>query len=65
MLATQIFKTNEIGLMESGAKESQAMAAKYPEAPAWPTDAYNVAIITNKTTARIIIGSINYMRDHI
>ena len=46
--------------MESGAKESHAMAAKYPEAPAWPTDAYNVAIIINKTIARIIIGSINY-----
>lgn len=59
MVATQIFKTSEIGLMESGAKDSQAMAAKYPEAPAWPTEAYNVAITKNKTTARIIIGSIN------
>jgi hypothetical protein len=65
MVATQIFKTNEIGLMESGAKESHAIAAKYPEAPAWPTDEYNVAIIINKTIARMIIGSINYMRDHI
>ena len=59
MVATQIFKTSEIGLIESGANESHAMAAKYPEAPAWPTDEYNVAMIKNKTTARIVMGSIN------
>ncbi len=65
IVATQIFKTSEIGLMESGAKESHAIAAKYPEAPACPTDAYNVAITINKMIARIIIGSINYVISHL
>lgn len=38
MRATIIFKISDVGLMLSGEKESKAITAKYPEAPACPTD---------------------------
>ena len=38
MRATIIFKISDVGLMLSGEKESKAITANYPEAPACPTD---------------------------
>lgn len=43
-----MFNTNDIGLMESGAKERIPIIAKYPDAPACPTVEYNIAIIKNR-----------------
>lgn len=54
MAATIIFRTNDVGLILSDANDSNAIIARYPEAPACPIEEYNAAITKNKTKAAII-----------
>lgn len=54
MEETIMFKTSEVGLIVSGANESNAITARYPEAPACPTDEYNVAMVKKSKNAMMI-----------
>ena len=49
MNATIQFNTKESGFISSGDQESRENIAKYPEAPAWPTEEYKVATQKNNT----------------
>src|SRR5574341_136299 len=43
MAATRIFRARAAGFMDAGARPNRAMAARYPDAPACPTEEYNSA----------------------
>jgi hypothetical protein len=38
MVAIRMFSVSEVGFITSGATTISAIAARYPEAPAWPTE---------------------------
>ena len=37
-VATRMFSVSAVGFMTTGGTPTRAMAARYPDAPAWPTD---------------------------
>jgi hypothetical protein len=43
MEATSRLRTRAVGFMIAGATPTNAIAARYPEAPAWPTEKYSSA----------------------
>jgi hypothetical protein len=43
MDATRMLRQSAVGFMIAGSTFRSAIAAKYPEAPAWPTDEYSMA----------------------
>ena len=59
-----IFNTSDVGLILSGAKDSNAIIARYPEAPACPMEEYKVAIMKNKMNAPAtkLNDIINYLK---
>jgi hypothetical protein len=38
MVATRMLRASAVGRIVSGARPTMAMAARYPDAPAWPTE---------------------------
>jgi hypothetical protein len=54
--ATMILSIKDVGLIVSGANDSKAIIARYPEDPACPTDEYRTAIIRKRNAARIIVS---------
>jgi hypothetical protein len=45
--ATKRFRTSAVGRMVAGATPTSAIAARYADAPAWPTLAYSSAAAKN------------------
>src|SRR2546423_6902965 len=52
ILATKRFSTNAVGFIISGARPKSAMAARYPDAPPWPTDEYRRAAMKIRSVNR-------------
>ena len=52
-----MLSSNAVGRITDGANPNNAMAAKYPDAPAWPTDEYNAAAekISSVSTAMVVM----------
>lgn len=60
--ATIIFKISDVGfILSRGGEESNAITAKYPDAPACPTDEYRNAIRKNSPQVKIIISISNML----
>src|SRR5215213_3816157 len=53
MVATRMFSANAVGFITSGATPTRAIAARYPEAPACPTDEYRSAAAKIRTASKI------------
>src|SRR5918994_5211954 len=57
MVATRMLRARAVGFITSGATPTSAIAARYPDAPACPTDEYRIAAAkikrTSKTTCSI------------
>jgi hypothetical protein len=51
MAATKIFNVSAVGLITGGATPNKPIAARYPDAPAWPTEAYRKAAPKIKTVS--------------
>jgi hypothetical protein len=54
MRETTILSVSETGFMDSTGKDSSAITARYPEAPACPTEEYRNEITRNKTLQYMI-----------
>src|SRR5918994_5677665 len=57
MVATRMLRARAVGFITSGATPTSAIAARYPDAPACPTDEYRIAAAkikrASKTTCSI------------
>src|SRR5688572_10241238 len=56
--ATNKFSTNAVGRVTPGATAKNAITAKYPDAPPWPTEEYSTATTNIAATIANWIGSI-------
>jgi len=56
MRETTMLSVSETGFMDSTGKDSSAITARYPEAPAWPTEEYRNEISRNRRLQYKIIS---------
>jgi hypothetical protein len=57
MVATRRFKTSAVGRIIGVGVPRKAIAARYADAPAWPTDEYKIAAARNATVSNRTDGS--------